>query len=253
RVQLLSFLFFGFFSCSLASSGLPFPSPGDLPNSGIEPMSLRSFALAGALCLKEKGLGPCEGQVRREEVTRKCIRNEGRVSGEQRTRAETLHTHLPSGQYPLDRPPPRTCWRGVLLLTRPSSRPSQTASLGVENGSGHPCTCIPSPPDSPPIPAATRDLSSLQEWIKDTQNVAPLNKMEDGELECAPEDAVVVQPAEAETPKTVVMASPLYPQTGEEEAAGDSGQLPGQQPQGRGVISLGDFTFVMSDNSYMML
>ncbi|KAM9667767.1 cytokine receptor-like factor 2 [Dama dama] len=94
---------------------------------------------------------------------------------------------------------------------------------------------------------------NFQEWIKDTQNVAPLNKMEDGELECVPEDAVVVQPAEAETPKTVVMASPLYPQMGEEEATGDSGQLPRQQPQGRGVISLGDFTFVMSDNSYMML
>ncbi|XP_040122361.1 cytokine receptor-like factor 2 [Oryx dammah] len=94
---------------------------------------------------------------------------------------------------------------------------------------------------------------NFQEWIKDTQNVAPLNKMEDGELECAPEDAVVVQPAEAETPKTVGMTSPLYPQTREEEATGDSGQLPRQLPQGHGVVSLGDFTFVMSDNSYMML
>uniref|UniRef100_A0A8C6EAE9 Cytokine receptor-like factor 2 n=1 Tax=Moschus moschiferus TaxID=68415 RepID=A0A8C6EAE9_MOSMO len=94
---------------------------------------------------------------------------------------------------------------------------------------------------------------NFQEWIKDTQNVAPLNKMEDGELECAPEDAVVVQPAEAETPKAVVMMSRLYPQTGEEDATGDSGQLPHQPPQGRGVVSLGDFTFVMSDNSYMML
>ena len=28
-------------------SGLPFPSPGDLPNPGIEPTSLRSPALAG--------------------------------------------------------------------------------------------------------------------------------------------------------------------------------------------------------------
>ena len=28
-------------------SGLPFPSPGDLPNSGIEPVSLTSPALAG--------------------------------------------------------------------------------------------------------------------------------------------------------------------------------------------------------------
>ena len=30
--------------------GLPFPSPGDLPNPGIEPTSLASFALAGG-CL----------------------------------------------------------------------------------------------------------------------------------------------------------------------------------------------------------
>ena len=28
-------------------SGLPFPSPGNLPNPGIEPMSLMSPALAG--------------------------------------------------------------------------------------------------------------------------------------------------------------------------------------------------------------
>ena len=28
-------------------SGLPFPSPGDLPDSGIEPRSLASHALAG--------------------------------------------------------------------------------------------------------------------------------------------------------------------------------------------------------------
>ena len=30
-------------------SGLPFPSPGDLPDPGIEPMSLTSPALAGRL------------------------------------------------------------------------------------------------------------------------------------------------------------------------------------------------------------
>ena len=28
-------------------SGLPFPTPGDLPNPGIEPMSLASSVLAG--------------------------------------------------------------------------------------------------------------------------------------------------------------------------------------------------------------
>ena len=29
-------------------SGLPFPTPGDLPNPGIEPKSLMSLALAGS-------------------------------------------------------------------------------------------------------------------------------------------------------------------------------------------------------------
>ena len=31
-------------------SGLPFPPPGDVPNPGIEPMSLESSALAGRFC-----------------------------------------------------------------------------------------------------------------------------------------------------------------------------------------------------------
>ena len=35
------------FSCQEYGSGLPFPSPGDLPDSGIEPVSLVSPALAG--------------------------------------------------------------------------------------------------------------------------------------------------------------------------------------------------------------
>ena len=30
-------------------SGLPYPPPGDLPNPGIEPVSLMSLALAGGL------------------------------------------------------------------------------------------------------------------------------------------------------------------------------------------------------------
>ena len=30
-------------------SGLPFPSPGNLPDPGIEPLALRSSALAGEL------------------------------------------------------------------------------------------------------------------------------------------------------------------------------------------------------------
>ena len=33
--------------------GLPFPSPGDLPDPGIEPMSIISSALAGGLFTTE--------------------------------------------------------------------------------------------------------------------------------------------------------------------------------------------------------
>ncbi|XP_014651004.1 PREDICTED: cytokine receptor-like factor 2 [Ceratotherium simum simum] len=88
---------------------------------------------------------------------------------------------------------------------------------------------------------------NFQEWIKDTQNVAHLNKTEDGEQECFLEEPLVVQPAKAEAEPPGVM------QTGEEEVARDPSQLPHQTPQGGEVFSLGDFTFVMTDNSYMML
>ena len=36
-------------------SGLPFPSPGHLPNPGMEPVSLMSPALAGSLSLAPPG------------------------------------------------------------------------------------------------------------------------------------------------------------------------------------------------------
>ena len=34
-------------------SGLPFPTPGDIPNPGVEPMSLVSPALAGEFFIAE--------------------------------------------------------------------------------------------------------------------------------------------------------------------------------------------------------
>ncbi|XP_047621528.1 cytokine receptor-like factor 2 [Phacochoerus africanus] len=93
---------------------------------------------------------------------------------------------------------------------------------------------------------------NFQEWIKDTQNVTHLNKTEEREQACILEEAVVVQLAEAERPKTMPN-SPMGLQMGEEEAAGDPCRLPCQSPQGCQVASLQGFTFVMSDNSYMIL
>ena len=42
-------------------SGLPFPFPGDLPHSGIKPMSLASPALAGGFFTTEPPEKPEEG------------------------------------------------------------------------------------------------------------------------------------------------------------------------------------------------
>ena len=41
-------------------SGLPFPTPGDIPNPGVEPMSLVSLALAGGFFITESPGRPME-------------------------------------------------------------------------------------------------------------------------------------------------------------------------------------------------
>ncbi|XP_053436126.1 cytokine receptor-like factor 2 isoform X2 [Nycticebus coucang] len=90
---------------------------------------------------------------------------------------------------------------------------------------------------------------NFQEWIKDTQDVAQLNKMgSGGEQDCGPEDALVVQVANV--PKTM---GPVCLKMGDEESSRGSLQFPHQLPKGGNVVSLGGFTFVTSDNSYVML
>uniref|UniRef100_A0A8C9AU11 Cytokine receptor-like factor 2 n=1 Tax=Prolemur simus TaxID=1328070 RepID=A0A8C9AU11_PROSS len=90
---------------------------------------------------------------------------------------------------------------------------------------------------------------NFQEWIKDTQNVALLQKMRSpGEQDCGPEDALIVQVAK--TPGTV---DALCPKTQHGESSGGSSRLPHLPPQGGDVVSLGGFTFVMSDSSYVTL
>lgn len=97
------------------------------------------------------------------------------------------------------------------------------------------------------------NVSSPQEWIKDTQNVAHVNKLEAAEQECIPEDALVVHLVKNEAETPIVTTSPLCPQTEEEEASGDPSQLPFRPMHGGEMVSLGGFTFVMSDNSYITL
>nr|XP_025713571.1 cytokine receptor-like factor 2 [Callorhinus ursinus] len=94
---------------------------------------------------------------------------------------------------------------------------------------------------------------NFQEWIKDTQNVAHLNKMEGAEQECVLEEALVVHLVKNEAETPIMMTTPLCPRTEEEEASRDPSQFPCRPLQGGEVVSLGGFTFVMSDNSYIML
>ncbi|XP_034505685.1 cytokine receptor-like factor 2 isoform X3 [Ailuropoda melanoleuca] len=94
---------------------------------------------------------------------------------------------------------------------------------------------------------------NFQEWIKDTQHVAHVHKLEAAEQECVPEDALVVHLVKNEAETPIVTTSSLCPQTEEEEASGDPSQLPCQPTHGGEMVSLGGFMFVMSDNSYITL
>ncbi|XP_004385272.1 cytokine receptor-like factor 2 [Trichechus manatus latirostris] len=111
---------------------------------------------------------------------------------------------------------------------------------------------IPSVPDPKfTFPGLFEDhRGNFQEWIKFTENMAYVNKVENEEEECALEEMLVAQlvKAEVEAPTTGL----LCPQTEVEEALGP-GQHPHQPPQHSEVVTLGGFSFVMSDNSYVML
>ncbi|VTJ85779.1 Hypothetical predicted protein [Marmota monax] len=94
---------------------------------------------------------------------------------------------------------------------------------------------------------------NFQAWIADTQNVVvPLAKAGGLEPETPPEEALLIHLLKTE-PEAPASSGPACLQTGEEEAPGGSPQLPPQAPQGGDRVFLGDFAFVMSDNSYMML
>ncbi|KAJ8784322.1 hypothetical protein J1605_008327 [Eschrichtius robustus] len=164
-----------------------------------------------------------------------------------RARVKTLESSYGSDTYPSDWSEVIHQQRGKLTaLLRGASLSDQTLHVHFRVKK----VLMPSVPD----PRFTfsglfeSHQGNFQEWIKDTQNVAHLNKMEDGEQESIPEEAAVVQLAEM--PMTAV-TSPVYRQTEEEEATGEPSQLPRQPPQDGEVVSLGDFTFVTSDNSYV--
>ncbi|XP_004867363.2 cytokine receptor-like factor 2 isoform X2 [Heterocephalus glaber] len=92
----------------------------------------------------------------------------------------------------------------------------------------------------------------FQEWITDTQDVAPWKKPPSGEQDPGSEQTleVHVSRVDAELP---LVTRPLSPHTREEEASVGSAQHPPRDPQGGTVVSLAGFTFMMTDNAYMKL
>ncbi|XP_033616120.1 cytokine receptor-like factor 2 [Fukomys damarensis] len=92
----------------------------------------------------------------------------------------------------------------------------------------------------------------FQEWIADTQDVARWKKPPSGDQDTGSEQTLEVQLSGMDTvlpPGT----GPLSPHTREQEAPPGSPQHPPQDPQGSNVISIGSFTFVMTDGAYMKL
>ncbi|XP_036996179.2 cytokine receptor-like factor 2 [Artibeus jamaicensis] len=93
---------------------------------------------------------------------------------------------------------------------------------------------------------------NFQEWIKDTQNIAVLSKVEDEEQESILAEPLLVQlpRTKAETPAATV-TDPSHPQT--VQTAGDPDPLLRPPAPGKEQVSLGGFTFVVDDNAYVTL
>lgn len=94
------------------------------------------------------------------------------------------------------------------------------------------------------------DLAALQEWIADTQDVAPWKKPPGGDQELPSEQPLEVRLARGDS------ELPAAPSTQEEdddqEASPGSPESP-RAPQAGELASLGSFTFVIADGAYMKL
>ncbi|XP_066128181.1 cytokine receptor-like factor 2 isoform X1 [Saccopteryx bilineata] len=94
---------------------------------------------------------------------------------------------------------------------------------------------------------------NFQEWIKDTQHVTHLTKADEGEPDCVLAEALVVEePPEIEVPASPTMVTMTTAAPGK-DPVGEPSQQPHQHPSGEEVVSVGGFTFVISDNAYVTL
>ncbi|XP_023562656.1 cytokine receptor-like factor 2 [Octodon degus] len=107
----------------------------------------------------------------------------------------------------------------------------------------------------PTVPDPSYSFSGLfeqhqgdfQEWIADTQHVAPWRKAPAGEQEPAAEQTLEVQLCGVDT------RLPAAPSLRQEEAPAGSPRPPPREPQADSLVSLGGFAFVVTDSAYMKL
>uniref|UniRef100_A0A8C9M3G1 Cytokine receptor-like factor 2 n=1 Tax=Panthera tigris altaica TaxID=74533 RepID=A0A8C9M3G1_PANTA len=166
-----------------------------------------------------------------------------------RARVKTLESSYGSDTYPSDWSKVTHQQRGELrgeacyTAVHGPSFSLKVRALLVSLSRLHKCL-MPSVPDPKLTFPGLFELhrGNFQEWIKDTQNVSHVAKTEATEQECVPEETLVVQLQKAEAEMPIG-----------EEASRDASPVACQPPQGGEVVSLGGFTFVMTDNSYMLL
>ncbi|XP_039319432.1 cytokine receptor-like factor 2 [Saimiri boliviensis] len=90
---------------------------------------------------------------------------------------------------------------------------------------------------------------NFQEWIRDTQHLAPLTSLAGGEPDAGLEEPLLLQLTSTEPDPRRTSGA----QTGETEAPGTPPQVPQQPLRGAAVVALAGFTFVMKDSSYVAL
>ncbi|KAK2081322.1 Cytokine receptor-like factor 2 [Saguinus oedipus] len=93
---------------------------------------------------------------------------------------------------------------------------------------------------------------NFQEWIRDTQNLAPLSSLAGGDPDAGLEEPPVLEVTSPE-PEPARTRGRQAPQTGETEASGGPPQGPQQPLRGGDALTVAGFTFVMKDASYVAL
>ncbi|XP_069915663.1 cytokine receptor-like factor 2 isoform X1 [Oryctolagus cuniculus] len=88
-----------------------------------------------------------------------------------------------------------------------------------------------------------------QEWISDTQNVAPPDPMEDS----APEHTLVIHLPRMDPQEVPGASNPGYPEVREQKATVDSPRLPRSPPESTSLEALAQPKFTLADTHYVVM